>query len=158
MAVLRFLWDWIQATALYLLIVAGGLTLFLILAPLAGYLPYSDRPGPGWHGQFPALGWREFWSNAWSMLGYGAFTALLIAIGGALCALLIRGAERLGAPVLAVRIGGGLVTALVTAWFVMGAGWYIALGLPGWVLSILLGLAAGSCILPRGRRSAVAGA
>jgi hypothetical protein len=92
------------------------------------------------------------------MLGYGGFIALLIALGGALCTLLILGAERLGASVLAVRIGGGLVTALVTAWFVMGAGWYIALGLPAWVLSIVLGLLAGAYILPRGRRADAAGA
>ena len=156
MAALRFVWDWVKATAVYLLVVAGGLTLFLILSPLFGYLPYSDRPGPGWFGRFPAVGWAEFWSNAWRMLSYGAFIALLIAIGGALCALLIRGAEYFRAPVLAVRIGGGLVTAVVTAWFVMGAAWYIALGLAGWVVSIGLGLVAGAWILPRRTRIGVA--
>jgi hypothetical protein len=31
-AVLRFLWDWLKATVVYLLVVAGGLTLFLILS------------------------------------------------------------------------------------------------------------------------------
>ena len=156
MAVLRFFWEWLKATLAYLLVVAGGLTLFLILSPLFGYLAYSDRPGPGWFGTFPAIGWAEFWANAWAMLSYGAFIALLIAMGGAFCALMIRGAEAMRAPVLAVRIGGGLLSGLVTAWFVMGAAWYIALGLPGWVISIALGFAAGAWILPRRVRIAAA--
>ena len=155
MAFLRFCWDVTKGTLLYLAIVAGGLTLFLVLAPIFGYLPYSDRPGPGWYGHFPALGWSEFWSNALEMLSYGTFIALLIAIGGGVCVLLIRLAERFGAPLLAVRLAGGLLTAIVTGWFVLGAGWYIALGLPAWITATTLGLIAGAWILPRRARALV---
>jgi hypothetical protein len=45
---MRLLLRFLKAVALYLATVVGGVTLFLIFAPLFGYLPYSDRPGPGW--------------------------------------------------------------------------------------------------------------
>jgi hypothetical protein len=149
--VLRFLWDLVKGTLAYLLIVAGGLTAFLMLSPLFGYLAYSDRPGPGWFGAFPAVTWSEFWANAWSLLPTGAFIAMLIAIAGVFCVLLIRTMEHDGASVLAVRIIGGLVTTVVTAYFVLAAGWYIALGTPAWAFSILLAVTAGVWILPRRR-------
>lgn len=158
MAFLRWLWGFVKSIAVYLLFVAGGLTLFLIVAPLFGYLPYSDRPGSGWFGAFPALGWTQFWQNALKMLGFGLFIAMLIALGGAVIVGLIRLSERLKAPLLAVRVGGAIASALVTAYFVLGAGWYVALGLPAWIVSIVLGAIAGGWFLPRKRPVGVAGA
>ena len=158
MAFLRGLWSFVKSVALYLGVVAGGLTVFLILAPLFGYLPYSDRPGPGWHGSFPALGWADFWANAVQMASFGIFIALLIALGGAIVVGIIRLTERFHAPLLAVRVGGAILSALVTAYFVMGAGWYIALGLPAWIVSILLGALAGGWFLPRHASPRVVGA
>ena len=151
MRALRFLLDLLKGTLVYLLVVAGGLTAFLIVSPLFGYLAYSDRPGPGWFGKFPAVSWSEFWANAWSLVPTGAFIAMLIATGGAFCVLLIRTMEHDGASLLAVRVIGGLVTTLVTAFFVLAAGWYIALGTPAWAFSVLLAVVAGVWILPRRR-------
>lgn len=149
MEFLRGLWAFAKSVALYLGIVAGGLTVFLIFAPLFGYLPYSDRPGPGWFGSFPALGWTEFWSNALGMAGFGLFIAILIALGGAIVVGIIRLTERFHAPILAVRVGGAALSAVVTAYFVMGAGWYISLGLPAWIVAVALGALAGGWFLPQ---------
>ena len=158
MGFLRWLWGFAKSVALYLGVVAGGLTVFLIFAPLFGYLPYSDRPGPGWHGSFPALGWADFWNNSLQMAGFGVFIALLIASGGAIVVGLIRLTERFHAPLIAVRVGGAILSALVTAYFVMGAGWYISLGLPAWIVSVALGTVAGGWLLPRRTSAPAVGA
>ena len=142
------LWDLVRSTALYLAVVVGGLTTFLILSPLAGYLPYSDRPGAGWFGRFPAIGWTEFWSNTWQMLGFGAFIALLIAIGGMVSVVCIRAIERARAPLWTVRAVGGLITGVITGYFVLGAGWYLALSQAGVVVAVILGGIAGAFVLP----------
>ena len=142
------LWDLVRSTALYLAVVVGGLTTFLILSPLAGYLPYSDRPGAGWFGRFPAIGWTEFWSNTWQMLGFGAFIALLIAIGGMVSVVCIRAIERARAPLWAVRAVGGLITGVITGYFVLGASWYLALSQAGVVVAVILGGIAGAFVLP----------
>jgi hypothetical protein len=149
---LRFL----KSLALYLATVAGGVTLFLIAAPLFGYLPYSDRPGPGWFGQFPALGWGEFWANAWEMLGYGLFLAVLFVIPGALGLLLARGVERLVRHRRVQRALAAVVGALAAGWWMLGAGWYISAGWALLVLAVALGGVAGACILvrPTGRLEA----
>lgn len=49
-----------KSLALYLLGAVGGTVTFLSLAPVVGYLPYSDRPGPGCLGSFSAVNWHEF--------------------------------------------------------------------------------------------------
>ena len=149
--VARLFWDLVKSTALYLAVVAGGLTVFLIVSPLFGYLPYSDRPGPGWFSRFPGIGWTDFWDNAWHMLGFGLFIALLIAIGGAVSVLFVRAVERTRAPVWLLRSAGGLMTAVVTGYFTLGAGWYIALSQAGVVVAMLLGAVAGALVLPHPR-------
>jgi hypothetical protein len=151
--VARLLWDLVLSTALYLAVVAGGLTIFLSLAPLFGYLPYSDRPGAGWYGHFPAIGWTDFWRNSWQMLGYGLFVAMLLAIGGVVCVLSIRAAERVRAPQWILRTFGGLLSAVVTGYFTLGAGWYISLSEPGLLVAVLLGAMAGALVLPRRRQA-----
>ncbi|MEO7360145.1 MAG: hypothetical protein ABI120_07440 [Gemmatimonadaceae bacterium] len=138
---------------MYLAVVAGGLTIFLSLAPLVGYLPYSDRPGAGWFGRFPAVGWTDFWRNSWQMLGYGVFIATLLAIGGVVCVLCIRATERMGAPDWILRSVGGLLSAVITGYFILGAGWYISLGQPGLIVAVLLGAIAGALVLPRRRHT-----
>jgi len=142
-AVVRFL----RSTSLFLLIVGGGVTLFLIFAPLFGYLPYSDRPGPGWYGRFPAMGWSEFWLNAWGMLGYGLFLAIVFPIPGAVGVLLIRGFECVVRNRTARRATATLIAALAAGWWMLGAGWYIAAGTPLLVVSIVLGAITGGALL-----------
>jgi hypothetical protein len=136
-----------KSLALYVVIVAGGVTLFLIVAPIFGYVPYGDRPGPGWYGEFPALGWTEFWANAWGMLQYGSFLALLFVIPGTLGLLLIRGMQRVVSHQTAQRALTSLIAAVAAGWWMLGAGWYISAGWPLLVLSAFLGALAGAYVL-----------
>ena len=62
-----FLFRLLIPVALYVLVVIGGTVAFLCIAPIFGYLGYSDRPGPGWFGHFPAVTWSEFRDNAQSI-------------------------------------------------------------------------------------------
>lgn len=142
MPFLRFLYD----VARYLALVVGGITLFLIFAPLFGYVPYSDG-----NASSPKAGWGGVYAYAPRVLSFGAFLALLIAVGGILSVGLIRLAERMHAPVLVIRVGGGLLTAIITAYFVWAGGWFIALPRPAVFLGTVLGLVAGAWLLPLGR-------
>ena len=145
---LRFL----KSLALYLATVAGGVTLFLIVAPLFGYLAYSDRPGPGWFGAFPALSWNQFWANAGGMLGYGVFLGILFLIPGAVAVLIIGGIERFVRHQVLVRVLAAVVAALGAGYWMLGAGWYIAAGPALLVVAIILGGLAGAWFLVRGRQ------
>lgn len=144
---MRVLARFVRSLALYLLVVVGGVTVFLILAPLFGYLPYSDRPGPGWYARFPAMGWGEFWANTWGMLKFGLFFGILFLIPGALGVLLIRGVEQVVRHRMARRGVAALIAALAAGWWMVGAGWYISASVPMLVLAVLLGAIAGAALL-----------
>lgn len=141
--------DFLKSLAQYLGFVAGGVTLFLIFAPVVGYLPYSDRPGPGWHGTFPALSVREFIANTGAMLEYGLFLAVLFVIPGAFGVLVIRGVERVVRTLTWRRVLATLIGALIAGYWMLSAGWYISAGAPLHVLSIVLGGIAGAWLLTR---------
>lgn len=145
----RMLLSFLKSVALYLGVVVGGVTLFLIVAPLVGYVPYSDRPGPGWHGSFPAMSWSQFLSHSRGMLGFSLFAALLMSQFAAICVLVIRLLERLRTPLSVVRFIGGVLTAFLSAYGWLGVGWYIAIGSPAVTLAIVLGALAGAWLLPR---------
>jgi hypothetical protein len=110
---LRFFLDLIKSVGLYLLVVIGGTIAFLSLAPVFGYLPYSDRPGPGWYGRFPAISWAEFIETVWFMLGWAALFIPHSIVCGLLIALLARGLELVRTPRLVVAI----VCAVVSVFF-----------------------------------------
>jgi hypothetical protein len=148
--VMRF----IAALAKYAAFVVGGVTLFLILAPVVGYLPYSDRPGAGWHASFPALGLREFLANARDMLGLGLFLGILFVIPGAVGLLAIRGFERLSRHAWTRRIGAAAIAAATAGYWMLGAGWYIAAGVPLLVIATILGAVAGGWLLASAPRQA----
>ncbi len=153
-AVLRFL----RSLGIYLSVVVGGITLFLILAPVFGYLPYSDRPGPGWYGSFPGLSLRAFFSNAGKMLEFGVFFAVVFLTAGIIIVGAIRLVELVVRPPNTVRVSGGLISAVLTGFWMLGAGWYISAGWPLLMLSIVLGAVAGACCLPRKGSTAHVGA
>jgi hypothetical protein len=114
-----------QATVFVLLFIstlAGGLFVFLAIATTIGFLPYSDRPGPGWIGAHaPSLEELRF---------YFTWTYSFLAPGAAFWGFVLHVFARLlgwaGTPRWAVRTIGcllGLITGFVLT---LAAGWYIA--------------------------------
>ncbi|UPT77495.1 hypothetical protein MN086_10660 [Sulfurovum sp. XGS-02] len=118
---------------------------------MAGYLAYSDRPGPGWYAEPFSLSWEEFLSNTVYILGW----ALLLSIYAIIIALvlfgLVRLLERFKMPDLGVAIVGAVLSGLLSAYIVLGIGWYIAIGLPAIIVGLVLGMLFGAFLLPQKR-------
>ena len=148
---LRFLLDLVKSVVLYMLVVIGGTVAFLCLAPVFGYLPYSDRPGPGWYGRFPAISWSEFIENGRFMLDWaGLFFWQAI-----LCALVIfflaRGLELVQTPRIAVAVVCSILSVFLTGFLILAAGWYISIGAAPFYFAILLAVLFGALLLPKRR-------
>jgi hypothetical protein len=56
-------------------IVVFGTALFILLCQFVGFLPYSDRPGPGFYGWFPLRTLSDIGGAAWFDLSFGIFAA-----------------------------------------------------------------------------------
>ena len=146
---LRFLLDLVKSVVLYLLVVIGGTVAFLCFAPVFGYLPYSDRPGPGWYGRFPAISWGEFIGEVQFML---AWTELFIwpsIVCGLILFFLARGLELVRTPRIAVAIVCSLISVFFTGYLILAAGWYISIGGAAFYFAILLALVFGALLLPK---------
>jgi len=143
---------------LYVLVVIGGTIAFLCLAPVFGYLGYSDRPGPGWFGHFPAITWPEFVENAQFMFGWAKLFVWQSLFFGFLIVLLARGLEWMRTPRLAVAIISAVASVFFTSFLMLAAGWYISLGPAPFYFSILLAVLFGAILLPKRRATKPAGA
>lgn len=141
----RFLVDLLKATGYYLLVVLGGTVLLLIGATLLGYLPYSDRPGPGWYG------WR--WSITIREIGFFVSWPLLAlapgAVFGALLFLAVQLLQWIHAPRQLTQTIGAVVSGIASLVLVSGAGWYIAISAIPVYGAGLLGCLYGGWLLPR---------
>lgn len=146
---LRFILDLGRSVSLYLLVVIGGTVAFLSLAPVFGYLPYSDRPGPGWYGRFPAISWPEFIETLRYMLDW----AKLFIWQSVFCALLIfllaRGLELIRTPRIAVAIVCAIVSVFFTGVLILAAGWYISIGAAAFYFAISLAVVFGALLVPK---------
>lgn len=118
-SVASYFMHFLRSFVLYLTVVIGGITLFLIVTPLFGYLSYSDRPGSGWFGAFPALGWHAFWANTWHMLDYGLAFAWFFAFPATLCAAVIVLFDRVCRLRVVTRIVGGTLAGLVAGYWML---------------------------------------
>ena len=144
-----WLFDVLRSVGLYLVVVVGGSVCFLSLAPVFGYLPYSDRPGPGWIGKFPGVGWHDFWHNVVFMFDWALLLIPLATIAGLVVFSIARILECFGTPRTIVAIAGGLLAGFVSGYIVAGVGWYIAIGQAPVYFATALGLIYGSVVLPR---------
>jgi len=142
----------VQSLSLYLLVVVGGVLCFLSLAPVIGYIPYSDRPGPGWYGR-PQVTWSEFWRHLLFLLSWATLLLPYAIAVGIVLYIVTRLLERIRIPRIAVAIVAALLTGFASGYIVAGIGWYIALGDPPVVFAMLLGAAFGGWLLPRKRAS-----
>ena len=154
---MRLALAFVKSVALYLAAVIGGLTLFLVLAPLFGFLS-DDPPTLDSDRSFPAMGWAEFWDNFARMVEVGLFLVTILVVPGVLCVLAIRGLERVTSSSLVVRLGGSLIAALLTGYWMFGANWYIGAGLPMLIVAVGLGALAGAWFIPRRPTSSAQGA
>ena len=146
-----FFMDLLKSIGVYLLIVVGGTFCFLTVAPVFGYVPYSDRPGPGWYGKFPALSWTQFWHGAVDMFDWALLLVPYAVVAGLILFTVARLLERFRTPRVAVAIVCAVVGWIGSGYVVMAIGWYIAIGGVAVDLAAALGLVYGGFLLPRRR-------
>ncbi len=137
--------DLVKSLALYCLIVGGGTVLVLVASSAIGYLPYSDRPGPGWHAaHIPGLREIGFY------LSFAVFFVITFCLfWGTALFVFVRCLGWLSAPRLFVAVTGGIAAGFVTVMGAAGAGWYIAIAAFPVYASSILGLLFGILVLPR---------
>lgn len=138
-----FLRDYLLAVVWYMALLVPGLVITLTVSSAVGYLPYSDRPGPGWVGP----------SFSWGQVGYFASWSVLllapVAIYGTAVFGYLRLLSFLSAPQLLIRVLGAVAAGIVSFAVAAGAGWYIAMAaFPVWIAAGL-GAVWGAVLLPR---------
>jgi len=146
---LKFLLDLVKSIGLYLVVVVGGTVAFLSLAPVVGYLPYSDRPGPGWYARFPAVSWAEFIETVRFMVDWARLLIWHAIILALLIFLLARSLELVRVPRVVVAIICAVVSAFFTGVLIGAAGWYIAIGAAAVYFAMFLALVFGALLLPK---------
>lgn len=135
---------WVLRGLAFPIFILAATWLTLTVCSAIGYLPYSDRPGPGWYPMH--LPGRE------EMSFYFGFLVLLAPVaaiwgGAAFFAALV--ARRLGMNKWFISIAGALLCFLVAGICVAGAGWYIAIaGSIPLIVAVLAGLF-GAFVMPR---------
>lgn len=117
--------------------------LLLLLIDCSGYLPYSDRPGPGWQRpHLPQLAEINFYLG---FIIYLAIPSLYYAAGQTFLAVIY---ELCSLPRWLVRVLGALLAFLSAGLLMEGAGWMIAISATGIYIAAACGLFWGLIILP----------
>jgi len=139
----RFFRDYVTAVGSYVGLIAVGLVITLTVSSAVGYLPYSDRPGPGWIGP----------SFSFGQLGYYLSWSTLLLLPSAMYAtgifVFARLLSWLDAPSVVIRIIGALSAAFIGLVLAFGVGWYIAMAAFPAFVAAGLGAAWGAVLLPR---------
>lgn len=145
----RLLLDYAVAVGSYVSLLALGLVITLTVSTAVGYLPYSDRPGPGWTEPFFSFELVGFYLS-WSVL-----LLLPTAIYGTVIFAWVRLLNLLAAPLVIIRIVSGMTAGLLAYVLVAGVGWYIAIAAFPVLVAAGLGATWGIVVLPRnlGQRS-----
>jgi hypothetical protein len=136
----------IAGTALLFSCTVGvGTSFVLLVSSSAGYLPYSDRPGPGWWGRVHWPSWAEF-ATYFGFAPWFAYSCLYFGLGIFVLSLVLGFAST---PRWLNRLVGGLIAALAAGLAVLSAGWYLALAEIGPDAAIVIGLLYGLFLFPR---------
>jgi len=128
-----------------LLIILGGLFLYMTIVISIGYLPYSDRPGPGWYKKPFGISW-EVISYIWSFilfLGIYILGTLIIVY------FLFRLFRLIGYNRIIYSILGGLIIGFLSLYWTYGIGWYIAIDGSTILTGGILGLIYGATLFPK---------
>jgi hypothetical protein len=139
----------VKSVALFLLVVVGGTAVFMIASSFIGYLPYSDRPGPGWYGWFPVRSAAALVRVVWFMVSFALLCLPAAAVYGSLLVLVIRGIEYFRPRRLFVAVASAIAASFVSILVIAGVGWLIALGRVTVYVAGILGLAYGAFLLPK---------
>lgn len=139
--------DFLRTVGWYVVLVIGGIAAVLMSSILVGYLPYSDRPGPGWYGKGGSLPLEVVkFILAWALF----LLPPLLVVGSGLW-VFTRAVELLPVPTYSVRIAGSTTAALASGFVVLAMGWYIALDEWPVYSAMALGGVWGAWLLPRPR-------
>lgn len=133
---------WIVAT--YVLAADLLPNFLLVLVNSAGYLPYSDRPGPGWHTPHLSTGAElQFFVGFASLLLKGtAFYGVIFAAVGLVLGFCLL-------PRWALRVLAAPTAFLASGLMMAAAGWMIAISSFGVYLAAACGALWGVFVFPR---------
>lgn len=126
--------------------VSLGAVLLLLLYSAVGYLPYSDRPGPGWGNiepHFPVPEEIRYFSS-WALI-----LLPICYFMGNLLFLFMAWARWLKLPMWLARTLGGFFCSGLSMFAVAAAGWYIAIAVSVTNAVGVCGLLYGIFVLPR---------
>ena len=138
-------WRFAGTALLFSGIVGIGTSVVLLLSSSFGYLPYSDRPGPGWWGRVHWPSWAEF-ATYIGFSPWFAYFCLYFGLGLFGLSLVLSVAA---SPRWLNRLLGGSIAAAAAGLAVMSAGWYLALAEIGPDAAIIIGLLYGVFLFPR---------
>lgn len=130
---------------LYVVTVAAGTGLVLLVAECVGYLPYSDRPGPGWRIAHHWPVWKEVLTYGGFAVWFG-YSLLFFGVGLFGLSLLLGFAST---PRWLNRVLGGLIAGASACLAVAAAGWSFALSAFGPDVAAVLGLVYGAFLFPK---------
>lgn len=137
--------QFLGTAGLFSALVGLGTSAVLLFASCMGYLPYSDRPGPGWwnHVHWPSL------VETVNYLGFAPWFAYFCLYFGAGLFILSLVLGFAVTPTWLNRFIGGGISALAAGLAVAGGGWYFALASIGPDAAIVIGLFYGVFLFPR---------
>jgi hypothetical protein len=127
-----------------LLIILGGLFIYLVLALAVGYRPYSDRPRSGLQLQWELLDWGTLSFLFRFLLFLGAYLLAVLT----LTFIFFKFLRLIGYNRIVFALLGGLITGLVTFYVTLAIGWYIAINELTVIVAAGLGLVYGATLFP----------
>jgi len=136
--------DFVKSIGLYVLAVTGSALIALVVSGLIGYLPYSDRPGPGWQ----ARGWISVGEIGF-YLGWLKLLVPYCLFLGLLFSAFARFLRWFRTPRWLIGLLAAPVCGFLTTFLVLGFGWYIALSGSIALFVGVVGLLFGGFVLPR---------
>ena len=137
------------SVAQYVMVVVGGTVFVLIGSQFIGYLPYSDRPGPGWIGAFPVRSISEVIGVIGFAFSFGTWCVVPATIYGSIIVAIARFLEWLKVRRWIVGTSCGLLAGFVSQFVIGGVGWLIAIGWVPVIGAAILGVLYGAWLLPR---------
>jgi hypothetical protein len=137
--------DFVKLVLTYCAAVCGGVFLAMTISAYIGYLPYSDRPGPGWYGpRLLPLDEVAYYIEFATML-----LSRITAIAAVIFFFLARTLGALRLPKWAIAGYAAFTIGLVSLIAVAAAGWYIAVDAFAVYAGGVIGVLYGIFVLPR---------